>query len=95
MTLREVHEQFRIPLRDLKNDTKSGLAPFVPVGKGEKRVHRRMTAAHVRDYLARRAQRGAAAAQDAEAAPVDPVRQAQEATKRRLARRTGHRASNR
>lgn len=95
MTLREVHKEFRIPLKTLKADAKSGLARTVPIGEGTERVHRRMTEAQVREYLERRAERAAPAAQaEPEKPVVDPLREAVLATRKRQARRTGHRAFN-
>ncbi|MEU1761359.1 hypothetical protein [Micromonospora sp. NPDC005652] len=91
MTLAEVSALFNIPLRDLKRDTKAGRAPHVPIGRGTERVHRRMTAEHVRAYQEVRA-REVAPQQPQQEQPVDPLRQAIQATKKATARRRGHRA---
>ncbi|WP_431881769.1 hypothetical protein [Micromonospora chalcea] len=95
MTLAEVSRTFNIPLRDLKRNLKAdaerGVLTSVPIGRGTERVHRRMTAEHVRAYQEVRA-REVAPQQPEREQPVDPLRQAIEATKKATARRRGRRA---
>lgn len=87
MSARQVVQRYpEISLDDLKRDLRTGRAPYVPVGKGVKRQHRRMT-----DEQAQLYRRSKQVIPAAEPEPVDPLVEAVVATRRRQRRRTGHR----
>ncbi|TDC02193.1 hypothetical protein E1091_01265 [Micromonospora fluostatini] len=93
MTLREVSQLYNIPLRDLRRHTASGFAPSIPIGEGIERVHRRMTVTQVLTYLDRRGTQAAARDKGPQPVEDDPIRLAQEASRKQLARHSRRRAN--
>jgi len=89
-TLPQVAKMTGLSLRSIERGCRNGTIKHLPKGEGTKRVHRVMTRTQVDALIA---QRETAATPAAQPAPkhADELAEAREATRKRLARRTGHR----